>query len=49
MKAEGYEVVNILVTPTELFIYCKENGIPINGTARAQYLSHKDALMKWRK
>ncbi len=49
MESQGMKVVDILVIPTELFIYCKENELPINGKARAQYANEKSDMLKWRK
>lgn len=49
MKDQGYKVVEVLITPTELLIFCKENGLAINGGARSQYTSNKTGALKWRK
>jgi predicted DsbA family dithiol-disulfide isomerase len=39
LQNEGVSTVPILVTPKELVKFCREQGLPVNGAARAKFIS----------
>lgn len=41
----GIKTVDILVKPKELVQFCRENGLEINGQARANFISNKVGLL----
>lgn len=40
-KAQGFHVRKVIINLDELVEYCKERNIPIDGTARSQFVQAK--------
>ena len=43
MKTDGRNTIDVIVYAEELIRYCRENGLELNGEARAQFVSVKMA------
>lgn len=40
-KKMGLNPIDIIVKPKELVVFCRENGLSINGNSRSQFVSYK--------
>ena len=40
LKKQGLTLIDILVKPRDLVMFCRERGLPINGKSRAEYVQH---------
>ena len=45
MEASGFKVVEIIIEPLELEIYCMNENLPINGGSRASLAQKKHLLL----